>query len=254
MLTSVIIPGCKDNPQQSGQKPDFNRPNIIFLLTDDQRWDALGCAGNSIIQTPNMDKLAEKGVRFENAFVTSPICAASRASIFTGLYERTHKYTFTKPPIKQIFTDISYPVQLKRAGYRTGFIGKFGIKVEEGVIDSMFDRRKLTYFPYFKEIDGEERHLTEINGDHAIEFLCDCKPGQPFCLSLSFWAPHAEDDKKEQYFWPPACNTMYENDKIPIPETADPAFFETHPEFLKKSMNRIRWYWRYDTPKKYQKM
>ncbi|MFW5657735.1 MAG: sulfatase-like hydrolase/transferase [Bacteroidota bacterium] len=65
-------------------------PNIIFIITDDQRWDALGFAGNEIIRTPNMDKLAASGVYFKNAFVTTPICAASHASIFTGLYERTH--------------------------------------------------------------------------------------------------------------------------------------------------------------------
>ena len=105
------------------------KPNIIFLLTDDQRWDALGCSGNSIIKTPNMDSLANNGIRFKNAFVTTPICAASRASLFTGLYERTHGYTFTKPPIDRKFTDLSYPKLLKDNGYRTGFVGKFGIKV-----------------------------------------------------------------------------------------------------------------------------
>ena len=68
-------------------------PNIIFIVTDDQRWDMLGCAGNQIIQTPNIDKMASSGVRFSHAFVTTPICAASRASILTGLYERTHDFT-----------------------------------------------------------------------------------------------------------------------------------------------------------------
>ncbi len=70
------------------------KPNIIFILTDDQRWDALGYSGNEIIQTPEMDKLAAQGAYFRNAMVTTPICAASRASIFSGLHERTHKYTF----------------------------------------------------------------------------------------------------------------------------------------------------------------
>ncbi len=70
------------------------RPNIIFILTDDHRVDALGYAGNPIIKTPTLDKMAREGVYFKNAFVTTPICAASRASILTGLYERTHGYTF----------------------------------------------------------------------------------------------------------------------------------------------------------------
>jgi alpha-L-rhamnosidase len=85
------------------------RPNIIFILTDDQRWDALGYAGNDIIQTPEMDKLAQEGVYFKNAFVTTPICAASRASIFSGLHERTHKYTFQTGPIRSEFMEDAYP-------------------------------------------------------------------------------------------------------------------------------------------------
>jgi arylsulfatase A-like enzyme len=78
---SGFVAGCVKAPDQ--------RPNIIFLLTDDQRWDAMHCAGNEIIYTPNLDRLALDGIRFQNAFVTTPICAASRASILTGLYERT---------------------------------------------------------------------------------------------------------------------------------------------------------------------
>ena len=69
-------------------------PNILFLMTDNQRSGALGCAGNAIIQTPNVDRLAARGVRFVNAFCTTSICAASRASIFTGQFRRTHGYTF----------------------------------------------------------------------------------------------------------------------------------------------------------------
>ena len=76
-----------------GSPPD-NPPNIIFILTDDQRWDALGHAGNEIIQTPQMDKLAREGTWFSHAIVTTPICSASRASLFTGVHERRHRYTF----------------------------------------------------------------------------------------------------------------------------------------------------------------
>ena len=66
-------------------------PNILFLLTDNQRADLVGCAGNRIIHTPNLDRLGYRGVRFANAFATTPICAASRASYLTGLYERRHR-------------------------------------------------------------------------------------------------------------------------------------------------------------------
>ncbi len=240
--------GCGSGP------PEKKIPNYIFLLIDDQRWDALGCAGNPIIQTPNMDRMAEEGMRFSRAFVTTPICAASRASIFTGLYERTHGYTFTKPPIRREFTDISYPALLRRAGYRTGFIGKFGVKVEDGVMEEMFDSSQVSDQKYFHEIDGQRRHLTDIHGDRAVEFLRGCNPDEPFCLSLSFWAAHAVDEDPLQYFWPEACDDLYVHDDIPVPDTADPAFFDALPDFLKASMNRIRWHWRFDTPEKFQSM
>jgi arylsulfatase A-like enzyme len=248
-LTAASLPGCRRRLEQSSRPP-----NIIFFLTDDQRWDAVGCAGNSIIETPNMDWLAQKGVRFSQAFVTTPICAASRASIFCGMYERRHGYTFTKPPLGRIYTDISYPRLLKQAGYQTGFIGKFGIAVEEGATGEMFDVFQPTSYPYFKEVDGRKRHLTEIHGDMAIEFLQKISKDRPFCLSLSFWAPHADDGAEQQYFWPEVFDGLYENVQIPVPETADPAFFESLPEFLKRSLNRTRWFWRFDNPDKYQEM
>jgi len=231
------------------------KPNIIFILTDDQRWDALGCAGNPIIHTPNMDRLAENGVRFEHAFVTTPICTASRASVFTGLYERKHRFSFGTPPVARQFTDISYPQLLRQAGYRSGFIGKLGIESEEGAVDEMFDSyENLFRDPYFKEYNGTERHLTDIIGDKAIGFLQNCTPGKPFTLSLSFNAPHAEDNDPRQFIWPHACDDLYRDVHIPVPKTADPAFFNALPEFLRTSMNRIRWKWRFDTPEKYQRM
>ena len=234
-----------------GKNPE--KPNIIFILTDDQRWDALGYAGNTIIQTPNMDDLASSGINFTNAFVTTPICAASRASLFTGLYERTHNYTFGKPNLLDQYMLESYPYLLRKAGYQTGFVGKFGVKVNEGMEDSLFHQSIKTYYPYFKEVGGEQVHLADINGDHAIDFIKSNKE-EPFCLSLSFWSPHANDGEEEQYFWAKYTDSLYSENEIPLPETADPAFFEALPEFLQTSMNRKRWYWRYDTPEKRQKM
>ena len=89
-----------------------DRPNIIFFLTDDQRNDFLGCTGHPIIKTPNIDKLATEGTLFENAFVSTSICAASRATLLTGLYERTHRFTFGTPPVANLHTKQSYPCLL----------------------------------------------------------------------------------------------------------------------------------------------
>ena len=228
-------------------------PNIIFILTDDQRWDALGFAGNQIIHTPHLDQLAREGLYFKNAFATTPICAASRATLFTGLYERTHDFTFGKLPISNAYMLESYPYLLKRAGYQTGFVGKFGVKVNQGMEDSMFHFMKKTAWPYIKKINGQTIHLADINGNHAIDFI-KANSNKPFCLSLSFWSPHADDGAKEQYFWPSYCDSLYTNVRIPLPPTAKPEFFDALPDFLKKTMNRERWYWRFDSTEKYQRM
>ncbi|MEC9147379.1 MAG: sulfatase-like hydrolase/transferase, partial [Planctomycetota bacterium] len=125
--------------------------NVVFILSDDHRADVLGAAGHPIIKTPNLDRLASEGVRFENAFVTTSICAASRATLLTGLYERGHRYTFRTVPMAKTITDLSYPVLLRESGYRTGFVGKFGVGVQPGVQQQMFDFFKpLNRSPYFK--------------------------------------------------------------------------------------------------------
>jgi len=232
------------------------RPNILFLLVDDQRNDTLGCAGHPIIQTPVIDSLAAEGVRFSNVIVTTSICAASRASILTGLYERTHQYTFGTPPLSPAHMAESYPALLQAAGYRTGFIGKYGVRTEGEPESAMFDFFKPHGGnPYFKkQPDGTLRHETEVAGDRAIEFLNSNPQGQPFCLSISFNASHAADWDLENHFpWPKAVDGMYEDVDIPAPRLSDPAIFANHPEFLKNSMNRKRYFWRWNTPEKYQK-
>lgn len=233
-----------------------DRPNIIFFLSDDQRADFMGCAGHPILKTPTMDGLAAQGVRFANMFVTTSICAASRASIFTGLHERTHLFTFRTPPIARRYTAESYPALLRAAGYRTMFVGKFGVSVEKGERERMFDDfQPLNRSPYIKkQPDGTTRHVTEIAGDRAIEFIRSCPAGQPFCLSVSFNAPHAEDaDKVNHYPWPASVDGLYDDVEIPPPRLSDPKIFESQPEFLKRSLNRQRWFWRWDTPEKYQR-
>jgi len=230
------------------------RPNFLFILTDDQRFDALGCAGNPIIRTPNVDALARDGIRFDRAFVTTPICAASRASIFTGTFERTHTYTFTKPPLPRAFTEISYPAVLRKAGYRTGFVGKFGVAVEKGVQEQMFDVLHLDNLPHVETVGGVERHKTEVEGEAVIEFLRGVRPEQPFCCVWCPWAPHADDDDPKQYFWPRAVDGLYRDVDIPVPEMAAPKYYDAQPAFLKNTMSRTRWGWRFDTPEKYQAM
>jgi arylsulfatase A-like enzyme len=228
------------------------RPNIIFLLADDLRWDALGCMGNCIIQTPHIDALAKRGVRFRNAFVTTSICAVSRASIFTGQYARRHK-------INDFVTDLApeafartYVALLRAAGYRVGFIGKFGVGARLPAKAFDYWRGFPGQGSYFKK--GETVHLTRRMGDDALEFLKTCDRGTPFCLSVSFKSPHAQDGAPREFPPDPRDEDLYANVKIPVPKTADDQFFRALPEFVQKSEGRKRWQRRFATPEQYQKV
>ena len=236
------------------------RPNIIFILTDDQRWDALGVAGNSIIQTPEMDALARTGTYFKNAFSTTPICAASRASILTGLYERTHGYTFQKPRLKQPYADIIYPKLLKENGYHVGFFGKLGVVIDadKQYFDQsdFYDRGgspdRRGYF--YKKIGNDTVHLTKYTGYQAQEFIKNAPADKPFCLSLSFSAPHGHDNSVDQYFWQDKSAGLYKNIQIPEPLLGVDEYFNRLPKEVREGFNRVRWKWRFDSPEKYQQM
>ncbi len=256
-LTAIIILSAVSN-EIKAQKPN-NRPNIIFILTDDQRFDALGYAGNKLVSTPEMDKLASQGVNFKNALVTTPICAASRASILTGLYERQHNFNFQTGDIREEYMAESYPRLLKESGYLTGFYGKYGIRY--GDLEKLFDQYEAydrnNSFPdrrgyYYKTINQDTIHLTRYTGQMALDFIDRSKPDQPFSLSLSFSAPHAHDGAKEQYFWQETTDHLLENTTVPAPALADDQYFENQPQYVREGFNRTRWYWRYDTPEKYQ--
>ncbi len=237
---------CSKGPQ----KP----PNIILLLTDDQRWDALGCAGNSIIQTPNIDALAGDGAMFTNAFVTTSICCTSRASIFSGQYARRHGIHGFSTSFTQNALNNTYPLLLKQAGYMTGFIGKWG--VGNTMPESYFDYWKgILGQPKYEQTDpkGNYKHLTSIMGDQAEEFLNMQNNQAPFCLSISFKAPHVQDGDPRQFIYDPQYKDLYKDVTIPEPETADPQYYDSFPAFFKKDNEaRRRWDIRFSTPEKYQ--
>ena len=265
MFLVLLLTACagasdqRNGESESSETEGPPRPNIIFILTDDQRFDALGYAGNDIIHTPAMDKLAEDGVYFRNALVSSPICTASRASIFTGLYERTHRYTFRSDQVGQEYMEQSYPVLLKGAGYYTGFIGKFHLKYPR--VARLFDHyegfyvgeepEELGYFD--KELNGETVHLTRYTGQKALDFIETVPRDKPFALSLNFNAPHADDAEDLQFFWPEATEYLYQDLEIPAPLLGEDEYFDRLPAAVQEGVNRERWYWRFDTPDKYQR-
>jgi arylsulfatase A-like enzyme len=238
----------------------LNRPNIIFILTDDQRHDAIGFVGNEFVHTPEMDDLARSGTYFNKAIVTTPICAASRASILTGLHERAHNFNFETGNIRKEYMSMSYPVLLKKSGYRTGFFGKYGVKYDR--LEKQFDeyesfdrnnrfRDRRGY--YYKTLDTDTVHLTRYTGQKALDFIDkNANKKKPFCLSLSFSAPHAHDGAVEQYFWQNTTDQLLQNTVIPGPKLAEDKYFKSQPQAVQEGFNRLRWTWRYDTPEKYQ--
>lgn len=255
ILTGVQLIAQSDN--LTGGKTD--RPNIIFILTDDQRWDAIGYAGNELVTTPEMDKLAASGTYFKNAMVTTPICAASRASILSGLYERTHAYTFQSGPMKDEYMQVAYPRVLKEAGYKTAFYGKFGVVYEnkEALFDEYEDYDRNNSFDdkrgyFYKTLGDDTVHLTRYTGQKALNYIEKADNKEPFCLSLSFSAPHAHDRAPDQYFWQSTTDPLLQDVEVPQAAISDDKYFDALPQSVKDGFNRLRWTWRYDTPEKYQ--
>lgn len=245
---------CCQNVKQSivaDDNPD-SRPNIVFILSDDQRHDVLGSAGHPIIQTPHLDALAKQGTRFTHAFVTTPICAASRATILTGLVERTHGYTFGMEALSTDEMGMSYPKILRDHGYRTGFFGKIGVKMDVAP-DLLFDEFSFRDRPYLTD----KGHIDALNTSDALAFIENNSRNQPFCLSVSYSSAHAEDGDhlpgEEHHFAViEPMKGKYAGVDMPLPRLGDNAVFEKHPDFLRQSLNRVRYHWRWDTPEKYQ--
>ena len=245
----------------AAEKANLSRqPNILFILTDDQRWNALGCMGDSRIKTPNIDRLAKEGVLFRNHFVTTSICCSSRASIFTGQYMRRHGIEGFAGSFTPAQWAETYPGLLREHGYRTGFIGKFGIGNEKA-IKAMADK-----FEYWRGVpgqggeyfidpkDGTRTHETARYGEQALEFLSSTPTNRPFCLSISFTAPHARDalPPMEQYQPDDRDKSLYTGISLPEPVTSTDAYFNKLPKSVQTSIARERWRWRFDTPEKYE--
>jgi len=259
LLSFLCCFSCSNRKEATQLIETAKRPNIIFILTDDQRFDAIGYSGNPLTHTPEMDKLAKSGTYFHNAMVTTPICAASRASILTGLYERTHRYNFTSGKIQASYMETSYPTLLRANGYQTAFYGKYGVKYDSlakqfDVYES-YDRNGN--FPdsrgyNYKVLGKDSVHLTRYTGQKALDYLNSVDQNKPFCLSLSFSAPHAHDNAEDQYFWQEESNELLKGIDMPGPKLGDDTYFNKQPKFVRDGFNRERWYWRYDTPEKYQ--
>lgn len=260
-IASLFVSACvhADDVPTVEISAKSKQPNIVFFFTDDQRNDTLGCEGHPIVKTPTIDSLASNGVRFQNSFVSHPICWVSRTTILSGYTARSfgtkEQPDKAKPEaVKMLFSD-----HLSNAGYRTGFFGKFHAKMPRGYKpEDHFDKFEAIFRnPYFKkQPDGSLRHETEVIVDRGIEFIESQSKDQPFALNMWFNAAHAEDRDKRpgigHFPWPKAVDGMYEDVEIPQPKLNAPKIYESQPQYLKDSLNRERFFWRWDTPEKYQ--
>ncbi len=228
------------------------RPNIIVIISDDHRYDALGCMGNPVIKTPVLDELAAGGVLFPNNCCTTSICCSSRASILTGMYTSRHKIVKFDDDLDPELWGQSYPVLLRQAGYHTGFTGKFGVGTN--LPSDSFDYWKGIpgQGKYWNEVNGQKRHITDIFTEDALGFFDTCPADQPFCLSISFKSGHTMDYDPRPWQPKPEFEEFYKDDKVPIPPTATVEAYQALPEFLKHSEGRSRWKNRFNTPSRYQ--
>ncbi|MEM6829529.1 MAG: sulfatase-like hydrolase/transferase [Bacteroidota bacterium] len=225
----------------------MDRPNFIFILTDDQAYGLMGCTGNEVVRTPNLDRLASDGVLFTNAHVTSAICTPSRASILLSEFERKHHINFNSGTSMNLEAwESTYPMVMRSNGYYTGWIGKNHVPVGEGgyssgVMDQSFDywyagHGHLSFYPktrhdIFKNAsentqvevlaEGVQDFLTNDQKlDGAKRFLDQRPTEQPFMLSVCLNLPHGagtrsmemKDTDDEIY------KTLYRDQKIAMPD------------------------------------
>ncbi len=240
-------------PQSVVARESEERMNVLFLLVDDLRSNTVGCFGNDITITPNIDQLAEEGVKFPNACVTTSISAVSRATILTGQYMSSHNIRKFNSPISEEDWKRSFPGVVRESGYYTGLIGKYGVgKIREDQFDYSLVYEARHWLP---TEDGGQIHITEKNRLDALDFLKNRPKDKNFSLYLGFYATHAEDNNPEQYLYQPSSEQYYSDVTVPMSPLDTDEAFNALPEFIQDNRNegRVRWYWRFDTPERYQK-
>ncbi|MEO1524109.1 MAG: sulfatase [Planctomycetota bacterium] len=248
IVLQAILPVafCRsDNPH--------SQPNIVFLFADDQCTYSVGCYGNKDVRTPNMDQLANDGLVFDKHYNTTAICMASRASVFTGMYEYKTGCNFTHGDMRAETWARSYPVLLRDAGYLTAFAGKFGIVVQgKGLCEEDFDfwgggpgqtNYATAKNKSMRKYADKYPHSTLSYGAFGQDVIRQSvKQDRPFCLSISFKAPHKPATPD------PRFNDIYAGKSFTKPAN----FGREYGEHLSQQSKAGRQYprfvdWKYDT-------
>ncbi|MFN7983005.1 MAG: sulfatase [Vicinamibacterales bacterium] len=185
-------------PSIPGAKPR----NVVFILSDDHRYDAMGFMGTPIVKTPNMDRIAESGVHLRNAFVTTALCSPSRATILTGQYAHQHHVVDNNSPVPAGTT--YFPQYLQKAGYQTAFVGKWHMGRDDGGPQPGFDHwvsfaGQGNYLPGAGRelnVDGkrvpQKGYITDELTDYAMQWLRARDRSKPFFLYLSHKGVHSD--------------------------------------------------------------
>ncbi len=195
LTTILLLAPLAGVPAEGAETP----PNILFILTDDQRDNSFSAMGHEWIQTPHIDELLSQSTRFENAYIAEPTCMPSRASLLLGLHERVNRLGFnSKHRMTESQWKHSYPGLLKEANYQTGFVGKWHVNTTDLEFEKMFDywAGHKGHGPFFYPNESAARGPGEItvnryHTDKALGFLDTVPEGKPFCLSLCYAVPHA---------------------------------------------------------------
>ena len=205
--------GCTAMGRASSAK---SRPNIIYIMSDDHASHAMSCYGSKVNKTPNLDRIANEGMRFTNSFCTNSICAPCRAVILTG--KHSHLNGITDNRLKFDGSQQTFPKLLQQAGYQTAMLGKWHLKTDPTGFDywNVLPGQGAYYNPVMIE-NGERKkytgYVTDIITDHALNWLKGRAAGKPFCLMYHHKAPHRN--------WQPGPKhlDLYEGVHMPEPDT-----------------------------------
>lgn len=200
------------------QAPQQQRPNILYIMSDDHASHAISAYGSKLNQTPNIDRLAREGMRFDNAFVTNALCGPSRACVLTGKY--SHVNGFMDNTAKSVFNGAqpTFPKMLKAAGYQTSVLGKWHLVSDPTGFDhwSVLQGQGRYFDPIFFT-DGKKEtvkgYVTDVITDKALDWLKNRKKDQPFMLMYHHKAPHRAWEPDEKHA------KMYDDKEMPLPET-----------------------------------
>ena len=213
------------------------RPNVLFILCDDLRPDAMSCYGSKHVQTPHIDALASDGVRFANSFCTTSLCSPSRASILTGLYAHRHgvRDNFTELP-----TNLPHwPSRLHESGYSTAYIGKWHMGEDNDAPRPGFDwfathKGQGKYYDTEWNLNGSGAktipgYYTTVVTDLALEWLKQQTTNKPWALCVGHKAPHSFYTPEEKY--------KHAFDAVNVPYPASAMKLDGKPEWIKQRLN-----------------